>query len=191
MIEKALVFLRDQINAYLFGIINSNKVALGHLLNQSGQNNVNELAISLINLQEEPVLKNKPPYKKISDVITAKQNPPIHLNLHIMISAHFGDTEENYREALKNLSRVIRFFQGKYLFNHANSPGLDENIEKLLVEMVNLSFEQQNNLWASLGAKYMPSVIFKVRMVEIERDEIISQGRPIEEIEIQTDKMDE
>lgn len=191
MIEKALVFLRDQINDYLFGIISSNKVVLGHLLDQSGQNNVSELGLSLINIQEEATTKNNPPYKKISDEIIAKKNPPIYLNVYIMITAYFGDTEENYREALKNLSRVVRFFQGKYVFNKDNSPSLDESIEKLLVEPVSLSFEQQNNLWASLGAKYLPSLIFKVRMIEIERDVILSQGPPIEEIEIKTEEMDE
>lgn len=190
MIERSLVFLRDQINAYLFGIINSNKVALGHLLNQSGQNNIDEIGLSLINIQEEPSTRNKNPYKKLSDESIAKKNPPIDLNVYVLVTSYFGDTEENYREALKNLSRVVRFFQGKNVFNQQNSPGLDEDIEKIVVELVSLSFEQQNNLWASLGGKYLPSVIYKVRLIEIERDEILSEGPPIEEIEVKSEKMD-
>jgi hypothetical protein len=37
------------------------------------------------------------------------------------------------------------------------------------VELYSLSLEQQNQLWGSLGAKYLPSAIYKVRLVVIDR----------------------
>ena len=33
--------------------------------------------------------------------------------------------------------------------------------------MYSLNFEEQNQLWGSLGAKYMPSVLFKIRTIGI------------------------
>jgi hypothetical protein len=36
--------------------------------------------------------------------------------------------------------------------------------------MVSMNFEQVNHLWATLGGKYLPSVLYKVRMVAIEDD---------------------
>lgn len=190
MIDQTLLFLRDQINAYLMEIIQSEKVVLGHLVNINGQINVSEIGLTLINIEEEPALKNKNPYRRVSDDEISKIHPPIYLNLYVLISAYFGDSEENYKEALKNLSRVIRFFQAKPLFNHQNSAGLDPDIEKVLVELVTFSFEQQNNLWASLGGKYLPSVIYKIRPVEIVRESILSSGPPIDEVFVVPKRMD-
>jgi hypothetical protein len=39
--------------------------------------------------------------------------------------------------------------------------------------MYNLSFQEQNNLWGSMGAKYVPSVLYKVRMVTIDEGSIV------------------
>ena len=191
MIDQALIFLRDQINDYFMEIIHTKKVVLGHVVNQNGQTNVSEIGLTLINVEEESSLKNKNPYLKISEHNIAKINPPVYLNLYILIPAYFGDTEENYKEALKNLSRVVNFFQGKPLFNHENSPGLDEGIEMIHVDLVSLSFEQQNNLWSSLGGKYLPSVIYKVRLLEMVRESMLSSGRRIEEVILKTTKMED
>jgi hypothetical protein len=191
MIDQALIFIRDQINDYFMEIIHVKKVVLGHVVNLNGQTNISEIGLTLINIEEEPSLKNKNPYIKISEFDIAKINPPIYLNLYILISAYFGDTEENYKEALKNLSRVVRFFQGKPVFTHQNSPDLDDGIEKILVEMVSLSFEQQNNLWSSLGGKYLPSVIYKIRPIQMMRTGMLDVGPRIEEVILNTAKMED
>ena len=191
MIDQALIFIRDQINDYFLEIIHAKKVVLGHVVNMNGQTNISEIGLTLINIEEEPSLKNKNPYIKISEFDIAKVNPPIYLNLYILISAYFGDTEENYKEALKNLSRVVRFFQGKPVFTHLNSPELDEGIEKILVELVSFSFEQQNNLWSALGGKYLPSVIYKIRPIQIMRTGMLEVGPRIEEVIVNTAKMED
>lgn len=59
----------------------------------------------------------------------------------------------------QTLSFIISFFQNKNVFNHQNSPELDEKIEKIIVDLYTLNLEQQNHLWGALGAKYMPSVV--------------------------------
>jgi hypothetical protein len=182
MIDQTLTFIRDQINDYLEETIQSKKAVLGHVVNLSGQTNVSEIGLTLINIEEEPALKNKSHYRRISDDEISKYHPPVHLNLYLLISAYFGDTEENYREALKNLARVVRFFQAKPVFNQTNSEGLDPSIEKVITEMVTLGFEQQSNLWSALGGKYLPSVIYKIRPVEVARDNTISTGPPIREV---------
>jgi hypothetical protein len=38
-------------------------------------------------------------------------------------------------------------------------------IEKIIFKLHHLTFEQQNNLWASLGTKYLPNVVFQVRVL--------------------------
>jgi hypothetical protein len=43
-------------------------------------------------------------------------------------------------------------------------------MDKLSVEMVNLSLQEINNVWSVLGAKYMPSVAYKIRMLVIQEN---------------------
>ena len=98
----------------------------------------------------------------------------------VLFSAYFKPG--NYTEALRFLSFVIAYFQYKNVFTRANTPQLDAGIDKLIFEMANISPEQLNNIWASLGAKYMPSVVYKMRMVTIDSVTEIP-GRLIKDIE--------
>jgi hypothetical protein len=47
-------------------------------------------------------------------------------------------------------------------------PALDRSIEKLTTELQSLSYEQLNQIWAFIGGKQLPSVIYKVRMVSLQ-----------------------
>jgi hypothetical protein len=59
-----------------------------------------------------------------------------------------------------------------------NTPRLDPEIDKLIFEMASISPEQLNNVWGCLGAKYMPSVIYKIRMLTYNNN-IIREIRPL------------
>jgi hypothetical protein len=61
---------------------------------------------------------------------------------------------------------------------------MPSGIEKLVVELHQLNFEQQNNLWAVLGAKYLPSVLYKVRAISIQEGQTKDQQTPITTIKI-------
>jgi hypothetical protein len=54
----------------------------------------------------------------------------------------------------------------------------DGGIEKIIIEPVSLTFEQLNHLWATLGAKYLPSVIYKCRTL-IFRETAVSPEAPL------------
>jgi hypothetical protein len=43
-------------------------------------------------------------------------------------------------------------------------------LEKLSLELVNLSLTEVNNVWSALGAKYMPSVPYKMRMLVVQEN---------------------
>ena len=45
-------------------------------------------------------------------------------------------------------------------------------MEKILVEINNISFHEQSNILSALGAKYAPCVLYKMRMVGIEESGI-------------------
>lgn len=182
MIESALTFLRTQINRHLQQRleITDDMIVIDNVVTQSGDLNATELCLTLISVEEEKVHKVQNPYQIMEDGSVQLVNPQINLNLYVLVSANFG--ENNYGEALRFLSYVIGFFQSHQVFNHQNAPLLDEDIDKLIMELYTLSFEQQNHLWGCIGAKYMPSVLYKVRMVIINENIRLQQGHDISTI---------
>lgn len=168
MISEALKCLTVELNEYLKSkqMLGSNlkpKVLLSGIVDQAGQVAIleeNTIVVTLVNIEEEPVSKSY----NLSNSRTSENVPhPVSINLYILFSTYF--VVGNYEESLKFLALVISFLQEKNVFTSANSPNLNANIEKMTVEMVSLSIEKLNNLWATLGAKYMPSVLYKLRML--------------------------
>lgn len=163
------------------------EVVLGNIatVDSGGDNSSepnNKLILSLVNIEEEATLKNRGPYSRINQQVTY-QNPPVFLNLYMLVTAYYPNS---YSNALIRLSDTIRFFQSKTNFSLRNSPmdGLDENeggIE-LYLELFSMTFEQLNHLWGSLGGKQWPSALYKVRLVRITENRINQFGTVIEQI---------
>ena len=111
---------------------------------------------------------------------TVATSRPIHVNLYLMFASYFSGG--NYQEGLKFISNTIFYLQGQSVFDQRNSPGLDSGIDKLTVEMHNLDITDLSNLWGVLSGKYLPSVLYKVRMVSVDagavRDQIPGVTRP-------------
>ncbi len=140
------------------------------------------VVISVVNIAEEATFKNAPHYERTADG-TRYRNAPKFLNAYMLFSANYT----NYETALRRLSQTITFFQGKNVFTLQNSPLpqlLDVNgVEiKLILELVALTFEQVNYLWASLGGKQIPFALYKVRLVKVQADRTTADAPVIEEI---------
>jgi len=90
--------------------------------------------------------------------------PELKLNLHLLFAANF----KVYDQALKYISHVLTYFQSHPSFTSVEYPPLDTWIEKLTTELQSLSYEQLNQVWAFIGGKQLPSVIYKVRMVSLQ-----------------------
>jgi hypothetical protein len=130
-------------------------------------------------VEEDRISKSPDNFRKVNDKIEYR-NPKIFLNLFVLFAVNKAD----YLQSLKELSLVIQFFQQKFYFDLSNSPSLDVKIDKLLMELHSLNFEQLNHLWGVLGGKYIPSVLYKMRVVGIEDETIINTAEPILEIEL-------
>lgn len=196
MIREALELITAELNLFLGRkeptYRNANTAVLSDLLNQAGElvitlNNNNprdNLIVTLINVEEETTGKAQLPYIRNPDRSISIANPEIKLNLYVLFSA-FSNMQENerYGNCLRLIDYVVRFFQFKSVFNHENTPNLSQEIEKLIMELISITFEQQNYLWGTLGAKYMPSVLYKLRLLTIrELDESV-EGTAIDEIQ--------
>lgn len=177
MIYEALSCLTDDMNEYFRNKlkINEDKVLLSGIINQDGTIAIqgeNKIVITLVNIERETAKSGSG--KSLSSSINTS-TPALFLNVYILFSAYFSSG--NYPEALRFLSFVIGFFQHKGVFNINNTPSLDSRIEKLTFEITDLNPDKLSNVWTTLGAKYMPSVLYKMRMLCID-ESIIREYRP-------------
>ena len=163
MIFASLVFLETEMNTYFQQAINNNEtqVILSPIVNPDGSLPLkieNKIIITLLNIEEDIQHENIPPVTRRGGNTT----PPYVINLYVLFSAFFSAA--NYKESLKHISLVLSFFKERPVFTAAHSPGLDKPIEKISIEIVNLDAEKLNYTWAALGAKYMPSVVYKLHI---------------------------
>lgn len=184
MIDTTLNFLTQEINSYLKiknNTPNEDKIVLSSIASESGLVIPNKsLGLSLINIEEERVFKEQKATYLNENGQTQYFNPELRLNLYILISSNFQDKlvedpTDNYKEGLKQLSYVILFFQSKNVFTNENSPllaSIDPNIQKIIVELYSYSFEQLYNFWSVVGTKYLPSVLYKIRMLRFQGKEV-------------------
>lgn len=183
MIDKIIKVIAAELTTFLDIVAGleeeaTNVVDVSHLFNSSGETIPNGLGITLVNIEEDRINRANDPYVKTTEGIT-KVNPEIRLNLFVLFSANF---DSNYSEALKFISYVIRFFQSKQVFTPENTPSLGPEVEKLIVELHPMSFEQQNYLWGMIGGKYLPSTLYKFRLLVVQEELPTSTVSKIKEI---------
>jgi hypothetical protein len=168
MIDDAITYVRDEVRTYL-GLTNQ-EVITGHLHELKDNTSMMGVFLSLVNLEEEPTLKNGSRFVRQNDVVRYMQ-PPVFLNLYLLFAFRF----QNYGASLLHLSRTVELFQTKPVFSEATAaPGLTFplNLDKLVFDFFNLNLEQLNYLWSMSGGVYLPSVLYKVRLVRVQADAV-------------------
>ncbi len=189
MIDSALVIASQEINQFLRirYDLNEDKVLMSSLVDQEGKvatQEENKIILTLVDVSQESTMVNGSVHREAGAGFLSKQ-PDLHLNLYILFSAYFNSM--NYAEALKYLSATIAFLHAKPILNTSNSPNLaSTEIEELRFSIQHQDSNSRNNLWSTLGAKYMPSVMYKLRMLTITDDSIRQQVESIREIDIDT-----
>lgn len=196
MIHSSLSFLTQELNEYLKLKTNTpdvDRVFLTSVATESGGVVIpdSSLGLSLINVEEERIFKDQKTTIINKDGKAGHVNPEIKLNLYILVSANFQDKtgrdSDDYVEGLKQLSYTISFFQSKYVFTPDNSPAMsdfDPGLKKLVVELYSYSFEQLYNFWTVVGTKYLPSVLYRVRLIRFQEHAIKDSNLPIEKMRI-------
>lgn len=174
MINLAVQLLATQLNQYLRRIytLGEDVVVVSNLLEMNGnvaENVNNKLVVFLVNIEKDTV-----PFRQVSSHEIGEReiqsSAPLYFNLYLMMTANF--TGNSYPEALKFLSSTISFFRKNHVINHQTAPEMDLRIEKLILDIENLSIQDLSNLWGSLGGKYLPSILYRVRMVAFDAEDI-------------------
>mgnify|MGYP003575300314 CR=1 FL=1 len=188
MISEALDVIVDLINDYISPGHTDEPLVLANisLVNDGDdftQSMKDKLVLSIVNIEEDRVAKTPEHFIKENNLVKYK-NPAIHVNLTLLFAA-----THDYGNAIPLLEKIMRFFQMRSVFTPANTPELLEtnelnnvNIEKLIFEWVNLNLEQVHQLWTTLGGHYMPSLVFKMRMLTIDEGIIDREALPVKEI---------
>ncbi len=133
----------------------------------------NKLVVFLVNIEKDSM----PGHGSVAAHGTGRlglTNAPVHLNLLLMFAATFSGA--NYAEALKFVSHTIAFFQSRPVFDPQNTPELDARIGKLVLDIENLSISDLSNLWGILGGSYMPSVLYRMRLLAIDAGQLTGQA---------------
>lgn len=178
MIDKVLGFITTYINQEIkmsFGLTD-NKVIASSLINPDGSltdNIENKIIISVINLEHETTTKMMGNFVASPDSQYGQVAPPVYLNIYLLFSANY--MAANYMESLKMLSAVIGILQAVPYFERRDYPVMDPSIDKLAFEIFNVPINELSHIWSGIGAKYVPSIIYKVRLIAISKNLVTSQ----------------
>ena len=186
MIHAAIEYVVGELNNYLnlrSPSLSPDRVVAGSLFDLDGNvddNAKDKVILSLVNIEEDRVYRSVEIYKKREDGIAEAIKPKIQVDLYLLFIANLAD----YGEALKAVGHVISFFQHRKSIDYSSVPGLVNQEGRLAFELHSISFEQQNHLWGALGAKYMPSVMYRLAIVTVRDEQIEAEVQPVEEIVI-------
>ena len=173
MIEQSLLFAKSALDQFLKNKfdLTDDIVLINNIIETDGSiplRNQNKVVISLINVAQET---NQPFYnkaKKLSNGSFADMTPSDRFNLDLLITSQFDD----YKETLKFLNASILFFQANQSIDSGSHSNLPNGINKLSFVLDQLDYSQIHNLWSAMGAKYTPSVVYKMKLIDIQAGEI-------------------
>ncbi|MBP1202721.1 hypothetical protein JOD97_000735 [Duganella sp. 1411] len=178
MISAAINHIALHLNQYLRQAhqLGDDIVVVSNLLSQDGalaRDTANKVIVCLVNIEKDTLPQQAPPAASGNGRVGV-YGRPLFLNLEIVVAANFGD--KNYSEALAFISSAIGFFHHTPVFDHQLTPDLDDRIEKLLLDMENLTHHELSNLWTMLSGRYLPSVLYKMRMISYGDGALIGQA---------------
>jgi hypothetical protein len=131
------------------------------------QINQNKVVISLINVEKET---SKPFYVrnlKLANGNYSDVSPAERYNLDVLVSSNFDD----YSETLKFLNAIILFFQVNTSLDSSSFSNIPAGLDKLEFDIEKITYHQMQSLWTAMGAKYQPSVIYKMKLLTIQGNE--------------------
>lgn len=162
MIYEVLQTLTDNLNVYFRTKlkIQEDKAELSAIVNQDGTialQSENKVLVTLLNIEREPF--------SASGGNIGRQK--LSLNIIVIFCCHFSNS--NYSEAIRFLDLIITYFEENYTLEVNN---IYDGNNKIKVEIETFNLEKVHNVWATIGAKYLPSVVYKLRMIVVDSNTI-------------------
>ena len=189
MFGTALSFITKELNSYIVRRqrlpASSERVILTNLVEMNGSVSIrgnNLLTSTLVNIEQEKVANypNGQVFPRSPGGI--KSSPPLTLNLFILFGAYFE--AKNLKDGLDQLTWIVQYLQAKSIWDRSNTPGLPEGMDRLVFDFESLDFHAKSHMWGVIGAKQIPSVLYKTRMILVTDPSILEITSRIEEIDI-------
>ena len=154
------------------------KVILSPFLDLDGSVAIKEentLVLYPVNIQKDAVAGSggvavTPPHPSLAGP------PPLYLNIYLVLGMYYQSSQLRY--GLDLLTTAISILQGQPSWNRDNTPELPPNVDRLIFEMTSLDFHELSHIWGHLGGKYLPSVVYKMRMIIVD-DGVITRVTPV------------
>lgn len=121
-----------------------------------------KLVVTLVRIEEDRLSRSVEYHERIEGDRVRRVEPPTRLTAFLLVAA----THDDYDEALKAVGHAVAFFQNVRSVDYAEIEGV-EDAGRLVLEMDSPSFEQLNHLWGTVGAKYLPSVLYRMRLLSV------------------------
>jgi len=115
----------------------------------------------VINVEEERQLRPADPHAGLQDGRLQRKQPDLRLALHVLFVARF----KQYDIAWEHLAKVIEYLQTHRTFERDGYPDLPAGVDRLTFELMTQSFTEQNDVWNALRTTYLPSALYRVRLV--------------------------
>ncbi len=176
MLYEALQILTGEVNDYLLSQGLNEDVVLNNIAmldsdHPNADEMVDKVVLTLLNLNEEATMRNFPNNRTENNKL-AYRNNKVNLNLYIL----FSSNKSAYDGALKYLSKVLEFFQGKNVFTQSNTNSAEDDPLvsamgdfRYMLELYTPTFENMNYIWGTLGGRQLPCAMYKMSLVVIDR----------------------
>lgn len=174
MIYEVIQTITDGLNIFFKTRLRTNedKAVISALVNQDGSVAMleeNKVLITLVNLEREPT--------PVGPKKDGKQR--VHINFFVLFSCYFSNA--NYSEALKFLAFTMNYLNDNSSMDISEAGGAKSTSSggglKVQIEIESLTVDQNSNLWSTIGAKYMPSALYKIRMIPLDSNSL-NEFRP-------------
>jgi hypothetical protein len=161
--------------------------------------NKTTIVMSIVNIEEDKTLRNQSVYLTNTNdqtQISRYKQPTQHLILSLLFASYSKDLAK-YLDGIDRLKNVIGYFQQNNSFYYKNDDTelidydtylgktevQQEQYQKITMESVSLSNDQLNQMWSYLGSRYMPSMLYKLRLCMIQESPVV-QDKVIKKVKI-------
>jgi hypothetical protein len=164
VIDSALNLFRHELNANLARGVEGGEDRVIFPNGDKGELEfrLEKVTLLLAGIQEEPILRPADRYIGMGpDGAPLRVKPLLRVSLMVLIAARHS----HYDESLRALSQVIVWCQSHPVLDRTTTPQLDPLIDRLTLELMTLTLAEQNELWSGLGTGYVPSVLYRMRLL--------------------------
>jgi hypothetical protein len=141
--------------------------------------------LSIVNIEEDRTLRNQSVNIGLNHGVFERYVQPTKSLIFSILFTSYEKSQGRYLDGIDKLNKVYYFFQKNTSLYFRESPndvlsykdflGLapedQAEYSRITFETVSLSMEQLNQMWSYLGSRYMPSILLKMRIVEIQNDQ--------------------